>query len=95
MTQDAHQRQIEANYAAFQSKLPYLLEEHGREFDLMRNGEIVEFFDTARDTYAAGKKMFEDGLFSVQEVTDVSIDLGFFSHALPEREIQSDDRPSH
>lgn len=95
MTQDARQRQIESNYAAFQAKLSSLLEEHRGEFALMRNGEVVEFFDTARDTYAAGKKMFEDGLFSVQEVTDVPIDLGFFSHALPEREIQSDDRPSH
>ncbi|HEX7670179.1 MAG TPA: hypothetical protein VF395_11370 [Polyangiaceae bacterium] len=46
---------------------------------------IVEFFDTARDAFLAGQKIYADGMFSVQEVTDVPADLGFFSHALPHR----------
>jgi hypothetical protein len=54
----------------------------------MRDGQIIEFFDTARDAYIAGIKLFDkDRLFSVQEVIETPIDLGFFSHALPERQI--------
>lgn len=50
----------------------------------MRDGQIVEFFDTARDAYIAGQKVFEDDLlFSIQEVIETPVDLGFFSHALP------------
>ena len=80
-----HQEQIEQNYYAFAKQLPQLAARHNGQFALMRDGEIVEFFDTARDAYVAGQKLFaEDKLFSVQEITVTPIDLGFFSHALPQ-----------
>jgi hypothetical protein len=48
----------------------------------MRDEQIIEFFDTARDAYVAGQRFFnQDRLFSVQEVTETPVDLGFFSHA--------------
>jgi hypothetical protein len=48
----------------------------------MRDGQIIEFFDTARDAYVTGQQLFkEDQLFSVQEVIETPVDLGFFSHA--------------
>jgi len=77
-------RQAEAdrNFEAFQKKLPELLKEHAGKFALLRDGEIVQFFDTARDAMVHGQSEFEDGLFSVQEVTEQVTDLGFFSHAL-------------
>ena len=76
-------RQIEANFTAFQQSLPGLLASHRGKFALMHDQEIVEFFDTARDAFHSGQKLFADGLFSVQEVVDVPVDLGFFSHAVP------------
>jgi len=81
---DPIREQIESNYTAFQSQLPSLLTSHQGKFALMRDGQIVEFFDTARDAYIAGQKVFEDDLlFSIQEVIETPVDLGFFSHALP------------
>jgi hypothetical protein len=78
--------QVDRNYRAFAEKLPGLLASHQGKFALMRNGEIVEFFDTARDAYVAGQKLFEaDQLFSVQEVIETPVDLGFFSHAVSQR----------
>lgn len=78
--------QIENNYQAFQSELPSLLASQRGKFALMRDGKIVEFFDTARDAYLAGLKIFaSDRLFSVQEVLETPVNLGFFSHALPQR----------
>lgn len=77
------QAQINQNYEAFVAQLPELVKLHRGKFALMRDGQIIEFFDTVRDAHVAGRKLFaEDHLFSVQEVTDVSADLGFFSHAL-------------
>lgn len=82
------QEQIELNYKAFRDRLSTLLPSHSGKFALMRDGEIVEFFDTARDAYLAGRKLFpSDLLFSVQEVADAPVDLGFFSHALPQQQV--------
>ena len=80
---DPLQGQIEINYKAFKEKLPGILESHRGKFALMRDGKIIEFFDTARDAYIAGQKLFEkDQLFSIQEVIETAIDLGFFSHVV-------------
>ena len=62
------------------------MEAHRGKFALMRDGQIIEFFDTARDAYVAGQKLYkQDQLFSVQEVIETPADLGFFSHALSQR----------
>jgi hypothetical protein len=85
---DSIRKQVETNYKAFQEKLPSLLTTFRGKFALMRDGQIIEFFDTARDAYIAGQKIFkEDQLFSVQEVIETPVDLGFFSYALPQRQI--------
>lgn len=80
---DPFRQEVERNYKVFAEKLPSLLASHRGKFALMKDGEIVEFFDTARDAYVTGLKLFEkDRPFSVQEVAETPIDLGFFSHAL-------------
>ncbi|MCC7362533.1 MAG: hypothetical protein IT317_23835 [Anaerolineales bacterium] len=73
---------IIANYDAFQSLLPSILAEHHGQFALLRERQIVEYFSTAGDAYKAGKQLFSDGQFSIQEVVAEPLDLGFFSHAV-------------
>jgi hypothetical protein len=81
---DPHRAQIEQNYEAFSKQLPVLILTNRGQFALMRDGDIVEFFDTARDAYVTGQRLFkQDHLFSVQEVSDLPADLGFFSHVQP------------
>ena len=82
---DRLQEQINRNYEAFVAQLPELLDSRRGKFALMRDGQIIEFFDTAKDAYAAGRTLYKDELFSVQEVVETPVDLGFFSHALSER----------
>lgn len=79
-TRDKDQ-EIRSNFKAFEKKLPDIIEAHRGKFALMRHGEIVEYFDTARDAYLFGRKQYEDGLFSIQEVIQAPIDLGWFSRA--------------
>jgi len=83
MTADPKRKEeIERNYRALEEKLPELLKDHRGEFLLMRAGEIVGFFQNAGDALAEGQKRFKDGQFSVQEVVEEPVDLGFFSHAI-------------
>ena len=68
------------NYEAFSKKLPELLKEHEGEYALMRDGEVVQTCDSLEEAYAAAWKKFgEQGLFSIQEITDIPITLGIYS----------------
>ncbi|MBI1320036.1 MAG: hypothetical protein GC168_13990 [Candidatus Hydrogenedens sp.] len=75
--------EIRRNYETFQTLLVSLLETDRGRFCLLRNGAVVEKFDTASDAHKAGQRLFGDGLFSIQEITDTVADLGYFSHAMP------------
>lgn len=74
--------QVKKNYEAFRQMLPNLLAGQKGKFALMHDGEVVEFFDTARDAFITGQKLYSDNLFSVQEVVEIPVDLGYFSHAI-------------
>ena len=84
---DPKREEVRKNYEAFMRQLPELLAAHKGKFALMHSGVIVEYFDTPGDAHRAGQKLFTDGLFSIQEVTDSPVDLGFFSHALRHRTV--------
>ncbi|MFZ0888171.1 MAG: hypothetical protein WA005_06945 [Candidatus Binataceae bacterium] len=77
--------EVRRNYEAFRAQLPQLLQSHRGKFALMHDAQIVEFYDSAGDAYKAGIKQYGENAFSVQEVTDQRADLGFFSHASPQR----------
>lgn len=72
--------EVDQNYAAFVRLLSGVLDTHRDQLALMRDREIVGYFDTPRAALQAASAMFADGIFSIQEVTDEPIDLGFWSH---------------
>lgn len=72
---------VKANYEAFLTLLPALMDEHVGKFVLLRDGKVVEIFDSARDALVFGESTFDDGLFSVQEVMTLTADLGWYSRA--------------
>lgn len=74
--------EVDRNYEAFLRALPEIVESRRGRHALMRDGRIVDYFDSASDAATAGKLLFGGGVFSVQEVTDIPENLGFFSHAL-------------
>lgn len=76
---NASQKTIDANYTAFRKVLPEIMQRQAGRFALMRNEQIVDFFDTASDAVTAGGHLYEDGEFSVQEVMRAPINLGYFS----------------
>lgn len=76
-----HQQEVDRNYEAFQAMLPELVKIHPKRFALLRNKELIACFDTARDAIEAGRVLFDDGIFSIQEISAQPIDLGYFSRA--------------
>ncbi len=75
------QTEVDRNYESFREKLPDLLKTDANRFALMRRREVVACFDTSRDALEAGSKLYKDGRFSVQEITNRTVDLGYFSRA--------------
>ncbi len=76
------QRAVDENFEAFQKLLPELMKTRPGKYALMREGEVVEFFDSARDAMIFGQNQYSDGLFSIQQVVDKIVDLGYLSHAV-------------
>ena len=81
-TPEERQRAVDENYEAFKQLLPGLMQQQPGKFLLLHDRQAVEFFDTARDAMIYGQKAFPDGLFSIQQVTEAIVDLGYFSHAV-------------
>ena len=78
---EARQKQeVDRNYDAFMRMLGTLLPEHRDKYALMRDGEIIGLFVKPGDANREGVERYPDGIFSIQEVTDEPIDLGFWSH---------------
>src|SRR5690349_18261387 len=47
---------LRLNYAAFMRRLPELLPDHEGQYALMRDGNIVEYFNSPREALLAGRK---------------------------------------
>jgi hypothetical protein len=53
----------------------------------MKDRKILGFYSSARDARSA-KTFVADKLFSIKKVTDVAVDLGYFSHAVHSSYVQ-------
>jgi hypothetical protein len=80
MNQARQKLEVDQNYDAFVRNLGAILPRHRGQYALMRHREIVEYFDRPGAANIAGCERFKDGVFSIQEVTDEPIDLGFWSN---------------
>ncbi|MGH6838115.1 MAG: hypothetical protein ACREDT_04820 [Methylocella sp.] len=86
---DRHQQEVDRNYQEFQKMLPNLLAAYRDKHALMKDGKILGYYSTPQDAAVAAQTFIPDGVFSIQEVTDRAINLGFFTHAVPVDTVQS------
>jgi hypothetical protein len=71
--------EVDRNYDYFQRNMAeYLPSQFGR-YALLRNREVVGFFDSA-DTAEERGEQFGDGIYSIQLVDPAPINLGAFSN---------------
>jgi hypothetical protein len=83
MADQQAREQVDKNYQAFLSMLPNIIAQHRNKYALMKDGQVIGYYSTLEDAYVTANKFYATEPFSVQNVTDVPIDLGFFSHAVP------------
>ena len=83
------QEEVDANYEVFLKMLPSILHEHRDRYALMKGGKIISYFSTAQDARTTAELLFNDGLYSIQLVTDTAINLGFFTNAVPINQIHA------
>ncbi|MEQ1549183.1 MAG: hypothetical protein ABL918_11145 [Chakrabartia sp.] len=76
---DVLKSEVDANFDYFERNLSQFLPDHLGQYALLHQRTLVDFFDKAGDAYRAGLSRFPDKLFSIQEVNDEPVDLGFFS----------------
>jgi hypothetical protein len=80
MDSERQRQEVDRNYDAFVRVLGSILPQHRDQLALMRDGCIIGYFDTPKQALQAATELFPDGIFSLQEVTDEPLDLGFWSH---------------
>ncbi len=82
MSNEKIQQEVDQNYEAFQNIFPELVQQSPGKWALLHSKKVEAVFDTAIDACIAGEKLYPDKLFSVQEITDHIVDLGWYSHAV-------------
>jgi hypothetical protein len=75
------QLEIDRNYQFFVDYAPTILDQHKGEYALLRNQKCVAIFPTLLEAVSVAATRFKDEPYSIQEVADGPVDLGFFSHA--------------
>lgn len=78
---DALEQEIDRNLFAFLPKVPDLLADHEGEFALLRHQKVISLHVKLSEALASAEAQFADGLFSIQQVTQKPVELGFFSYA--------------
>lgn len=81
MHDPAQRAEIDANYDFLQRELARILPSRQGQYALIKGCEFAGFYDRPGEAYREGLARFDDGLFSIQEVTDEPLHLGFFSLA--------------
>ncbi len=72
------EKEIDANYRAFKEILPELLENFPGKFVIMYQHKKVAIFDTEQDAFQAASMLYGKNVpYSVQKITNQSVDLGW------------------
>ncbi len=77
------QAEVDKNFSIFREKIKKGSIENSLfgKFALMKNGAIIDYFNTWEDAHKAGSIAYKDKLFSIQEVSDEIVNLGYYSYA--------------
>lgn len=70
------QKEIDKNYDFFLKELPNIINLYNNKYALLKNAEIIDYFDTMDDAIKYAKIRFEDGLYSIQKVNETPVSLG-------------------
>ncbi len=76
------QKEVDDNFAYFKTHFEEFKKTHFQEFALLHHQQIIDFFASENDALKTGLQNYKEGNFSVQQVTDAKIDLGYQSYVV-------------
>lgn len=79
--QEICETEVDLNFDAFRGMLPDLLQRAPGKYALLHQKKLIELFDSSLAAFIAGARQFGEEQYSVQEVTQQSDNLGFYSYA--------------
>lgn len=71
--------EVNKNFKVFKGLLPSIDPRHSGKFAVLRKEKIIDYFDSMSDAAKYADALYEDGLYSIQEVNAKVVDLGIFS----------------
>ncbi len=77
--------EVQRNLFAFLPRLKSLLPEHEGSYAVLHDQQIIGIYRKLSEALRDAQARFEDGLFSIQRVTDKPVELGMFSSAENQR----------
>ena len=75
------QREIDQNYQYFQTVVGTYLNLHQGKYALLHDCGVIGFYASLAEAVNAGHSQFDGAIFSIQEVRNSPVDMGFYSHA--------------
>jgi len=76
------QKEVDDNYVFFKENVQEWKKNYFGKFALLHERKIIDFFDSENDAVKVGMKDYGEGCFSVQQIDDKVIDLGYQSNVL-------------
>ncbi|MCY4262553.1 MAG: hypothetical protein OXC97_04465 [Candidatus Dadabacteria bacterium] len=70
--------EIRENFEAFETFLPSIKQKYIGEFAVLREKQIVDYFDSMEDAVKYADTKYENGVYSIQQVDNRIVDLGYF-----------------
>ncbi|MEM9423268.1 MAG: DUF5678 domain-containing protein [Spirochaetota bacterium] len=81
MDREKLQKEIDLNYEFFQKNLEAIMSEYKNKYVLIKNQEFIEYFNDLKSAEERAKELYDDGIYSIQQVDSSVIDLGIYSYA--------------
>ena len=76
------QEEVDRNYDFFKRELPRLMMGHLGQFALLKDAEVIDFFDSFNDAEKYADLRYPDGMYSIQKVENVVVKLGILGTVL-------------
>lgn len=73
--------EIDRNFDFFTRTVGQYHLSHAGMFALIRQAEIIDFYNSFYDAEAAGELRFDDHIYSIQAVTPQQVQLGYMADA--------------
>ena len=78
----AIQEEVDRNFEEFEKILPIVIGLNRDKYALMKDGKILGYYSSPEDARTTASSFIQDGIYSIQHVTDISLNLGYFNYAV-------------